>query len=96
MTYLMANGLFILPANMIYISEIIADFLFSFYFVRAVTFVCGFYYMLGLAFVHIMLNAGFAIYSVVKFVYVRDWLMFVLSLAAVAFSVWANVFLLQH
>ena len=94
--YLIVNGLFLLLVNMIYIPEEIADFL-----LYAVGFLMYFvipYLLLGLGYIHLVLNAGFLLYSVLKIILSkeRNWVMFAVSVLAVAFSTWSNIFFLQH
>lgn len=88
--YLIINGLFLLPTNMEYISEEIG---LVFLYVIVV-----YYFLFGLGYIHVALNAGFLLYSVLKIILSkeRDWVMFAVSVLAVAFSTWSNIFFLQH
>ena len=94
--YLIVNGLFLLPVNMIYISEEIARVLIPA--LSVLYFLVVYYLMLGIGYIHLVLNAGFLLYSVLKIILSkeRDWVMFAVSVLAVAFSTWANIFFLQH
>lgn len=90
--YLIINGLFLLPANMEYISEEASRFSYTYF--GVILFFNIPYTLFLLAFVHLVLNTGFLLYSVLKIILSkeRNWVVFVVSVLAVAFSTWANAF----
>lgn len=85
--YLVVNGLFLLPANLEYFGFFFNNFLdflgmFAFY-----------YCIFGLVYIHLALNAGLLLYSVVMLIIERKVPVFIVSVLAVAFSTWSNLFL---
>ncbi|MCH5204404.1 MAG: hypothetical protein J1F03_06630 [Oscillospiraceae bacterium] len=85
--YLAVNSVFILPAVfMSFWNSITLDFPINIYFIAMV-----FYYVFGMTFVHLVLDAGYLVYSIRRFAKERKGLVLAVSVLVVVLSTAANV-----
>lgn len=98
--YLIINGLLLLSVNAMYFPDNIGDFLLAipfFAFLASIgVFFLAYYYMLGLAYLHMMFGGAVLFFSGVMVFKERNWFLFVVTVLASAFSIWSNWFLMQH